>query len=124
MRRSISNIVRRLLGSGGYTIINSAALKELQNLADISTPVSALRGQLADTHSHIVVLRQEFASLIKDAAETKAGISVLQGESGETLSHIRVLRQELARLIEDVAETKAGVSALQSESGETLSHIV
>jgi hypothetical protein len=125
MRRSISNIIRRLLGSGGYTVINSVALKELQqNFADAKASVSELRGQLADAHSHIVVLRQELARLIEDAAETKAGVSALQGQSGETHSHIVVLRQELARLMEDAAETKAGVSALQGQSGETHSHIV
>jgi hypothetical protein len=49
-RRSISNIIGRLLGADGYTVINAAALKELQqNLADAKAGVSELRGAGAHT---------------------------------------------------------------------------
>jgi Carbohydrate esterase, sialic acid-specific acetylesterase len=111
MRGFFSSILRRLLGAGGYIVINPAGYEALQST-------------LAQTLSHVAALHGEVADARERLAETKGGVSQLQQQLGETLSHMVVLRGEVAEVGTRLAETKSGVSQLQSESGETLSHIV
>jgi Carbohydrate esterase, sialic acid-specific acetylesterase len=76
MRRLVKNIVHRLLGAGGYVVINPSIYSEMQNtLAETKGGVSQMQGQLGETLSQVIVLRNELAAARECLAETKSEVS-------------------------------------------------
>jgi Carbohydrate esterase, sialic acid-specific acetylesterase len=109
MRRHLKNFLHRLLGAGGYIVINPAAFEALQHT-------------LAETVSHVAALHGEVAEIRARLAETKSGVSQLQAESGETLSHTLALHRKIIEISARLLDTRSGVS--QAQLSETLSQVV
>jgi O-methyltransferase len=125
MRRPLRNLLHRLLGAGGYIIINPSVYAELQRtLAETKNGISQLQGEVGEALSHVRVLRneigdaqgllteipriqQQMGQTEQTLAETKGGVFQIQQEVGETLSHMVALRRKLA-------ETRAGVSQIDA----------
>jgi Carbohydrate esterase, sialic acid-specific acetylesterase len=125
MRGFLKNILYRLLGAGGYVVINPADYQRLQStLAEAKGGVSQIQQQVGETLSHMVVLRGEVTDVREHLAETKSGVSQLQSESGQTLSHMVVLRHEITDVGQRLLETKNGLSQAQSQVGEALSQVI
>ena len=132
MRRFLKNILRRLLGAGGYVVIDPVAYGTLENtlaeakdtLAHTKGGVSQIQQQVGETLSHMVVLREEIAEARERLAETKGGVSQIQQQMGDTLSHVLVLRRESTDSHKRLLETRSRVSQAQSQLGETLSQVI